>query len=354
MSYEHGLAHYSSLARSDFVKRTWERPQFVRLLADALSHIFGRAKSSVTLKVVDIGAGAGEGYGLVRDAFVALDLTPRFHYLAIDSSRSMLALGEKKISSIDKVAGEVQFFADDMRSADYLSHSADLFLSVGVPYSHLREAELQEVSWRIFEAMAARPSPSVAIFDVLGRYSIEWLPLSGERVREYEMSFFSNTEKAPVFPMTFYSRDDLANALSTGIHQKLGRRIEQTRYWDRSVFVGRHTATGLYNERLPRIRSLVNALAASADATPEQITSSLSLRREDIGIGDVTLPEEIAEYLEDRRRSWNRAVELFSEERLSTTKVCEALRSAERADQASGVGAGHSLTACVYAQSEQQ
>lgn len=350
MSYAQALQHYASGARNDFVKRAWERPQFVLLLTNVLAHIFTHVKPSSTLRVVDIGAGSSEGYYLVRDAYAALGLTPRFHYWAIDNSHEMLALAEKNIGRSDPVVeGRAHFLAADMRSIDYVSQRADLLLSIGAPYSHLQEAEFAIVSSRIFAGMAAHAAPSVAIFDVLGRYSVEWLSLARSRVRQYEMSFFVETPEVPVFPMTFYSRDDLNRVIGNGAFEHLGRRAERIVYWDRSVFAGRHTATGRYNSRFPKIRSLVNALASSDDSNPTNIARELRLVHRDADLGNAPVPAHIANHLKGRFRAWNAAVDLIEDGRMSAAAACEALRAAEQLAQSEGVGAAHSLTACVFA-----
>jgi SAM-dependent methyltransferase len=353
MSYRQALSHYSSCARSDFVKRAWERPQFVSLLTDGLRHIVTRDESSRALRVVDVGAGAGEGYHLLREAFLELGMTPRFDYWAIDSSSEMLALGKSSISRSGDVEGHVDFIEADMRSVDYSSRPADLFLSIGAPYSHLERGELRDISSRIFAAMASRPGPAAAIFDVLGRYSVEWIHLAAEHSRSYEMSFFAETSGTPTFRMTFYSRADLDQAIGTGASSQFGARADRIAYWDRSVFVGRHSSTGRYNPNLPRIRPLVNALAAGGADAPERILRELRLTREHLALDEARMPSHIADHLEAKRQAWNTALGRVSEERVSPRIACEMLRAVDQSGRSDGVGAAHSLTACVYVRPEE-
>src|SRR5438094_7210600 len=84
------VGHYLSPGRTDYVKALWERPQMIALLRDALGFIRPEPAVPGPLRVVDLGAGAGEGYDLIMAA--GLPAGSLLEYVAVDRSRAMLGL----------------------------------------------------------------------------------------------------------------------------------------------------------------------------------------------------------------------------------------------------------------------
>src|SRR3712207_4281449 len=90
--YASATAHYSSLRRYDAVKRRWDQPHFVEILACAVRFLRNNGLRH-QLRVLDVGAGAGEGFGLLAQVQALGDLC----YTALDRSESMLKLAENRL-----------------------------------------------------------------------------------------------------------------------------------------------------------------------------------------------------------------------------------------------------------------
>ncbi len=343
--YAHATSHYTSDARDDYVKRSWERPQFRRLLTKALTFLLEQSTDSEPLQVTDIGAGTGEGYGAVADALREIPAAAPLRYRALDRSDAMLEVARRRLGE----STTCSFIQADMVEFDYADAPSNLFLSIGVPFSHLTPAALQHVLTKIMVAVADRSNAAVVILDVLGRYSLEWLPLAGEMRREYTMSFFTDTVEPPTVDMTFYSAEDMKRVIDASCPAALRARIEGVEFWDRSVFVGRHTSTGLYNPSLPRLRPLINEVAGTSQAS--RFVELLTVPIEKVGVFADHVPANVREELEGHCVAWNETVcaALRGE---YAHGVCEALRRVDQGVEGEGVGIGHSLTAVIRVRGE--
>lgn len=337
--YASATAHYTSHARDDYVKRSWERPQFRRLLSNALTFVLHHRVDSEPLQVTDIGAGAGEGYGAVVDALEGTPAAAQIRYRALDRSDAMLEVARQRLGETT-----CSFVQADMVEFDFSNAPSDVFLSVGVPFSHLTPSELQRVLTNIMVTVAGNPNGAVVILDVLGRYSLEWLPLARDMRREYTMSFFADTAVPPTVEMTFYSQEDLEGVIDASCPDALRARIDGVEFWDRSVFVGRHTSTGVYNPSLPRLRPLINELASTSP--PSEYLEQLIIPIEKVGVLDDQIAAKAREELEGRCMAWNDVVcaAIRGEQ---AGGVCEALRRVDQGVEGEGVGIGHSLTAVI-------
>jgi len=146
----------------------------------------------------------------------------------------------------------------DMREA-VPDQPFDLYLSCGVPYSHLTRPELRRSLKNIFSAVRRNRTRSAVVVDVLGRYSIEW-PCNWPFDRwMYRMSFFNTADEMPSTEMSVYSADEL-NLVLRQAADDAKCDLTDIEFFDRSIMVGRHTTTGEYNPDIPRYRTLVNSL----------------------------------------------------------------------------------------------
>jgi SAM-dependent methyltransferase len=337
--------HYTSRHRLDYVKLHWERPQFEAILYDSIAWLF-RGITHPELHVVDIGAGAGEGFELIRTLSECLPKTV-VRYYALDQSQSMLSAAQSNLGRYEGCVASLRFLCADVREFDFSPVKANLFLSIGVPYSHLEETEMVIVLERIFRSLETNEFPSVVIIDVLGRYSVEWLPLARDRRRTYTMSFFSEVTSPPVALMTFYSRNDLSRIITESISADMRKRLVGYNFWDRSVFVGRHTSTCLYNNQMPRMRSLINEIASTDRVAPSAI-ERLKIPTSAIEPRDVSIPEVITSALSSLSGEWNRIVrDATAEREVDSHSLCASLKSVDQGAYREGLGIGHSLTAVL-------
>ncbi|WP_030675682.1 class I SAM-dependent methyltransferase [Streptomyces sp. NRRL B-1347] len=255
-AYAPGLDHYASRHRRDAVKTLWEEPVTFSILQAALSQV----PKSTSLSVMDIGCGAGEGLHLLRALHATRALTelPRITYRGLDLDEGLLRLAARTHHEED----DAEFWHGDIR-ADLPEDHFDLYLSCGVPYSHLTAEELQAALTQVFAAVRRNRTRSVLVVDVLGRYSLEWVSRWDRARWPYRMSFFQSSQEARDVPMTFWDAGGLRDCIRQAA-RNAGGRIARQQLFDRSIMVGRHTATGQFNSRLAPYRTLVNLLEDGA------------------------------------------------------------------------------------------
>lgn len=291
------------------------------------------------LQASDLGAGAGEGYDLIVRALSECSPGVRLRYRAIDRSAEMLKVARSQLGD-GGAGGDIEYFCAELLDFDFSRFSTDLFVSVGVPFSHVDRDELTTILSSIAESVECNPAASVIVIDVLGRFSLEWIDFWKNPRRGYVMSFFSNTECPPVVEMTFYSRADLEECIMTSLPRSLTGRVLDVEFWDRSVFVGRHTVTGKYNSRLPRIRYLVNQLG-NCNPLPDRRALVVPIDAILDGLG---VPSVIHKEIVGRCREWNRVTQ---DAALTESQLCQLLRKIDQRLEGGGLGIGHSLTAVV-------
>jgi SAM-dependent methyltransferase len=254
-SYHDAKAHYTSPKRRDPVKTMLEEVVSHRVLRDAVSRT--QPEPGRPLHVLDIGCGTGDGLALLTEQHG--NLTPvtdddNLNYVGVDADPDMVdtarALHEHR---------PAEFQVADMRS-ELPPGDFDLYLSCGVPYSHLPHEEVIEVLTRIMEQIVETRDRAVIVVDVLGRYSIEWTPHWPQTRWPYNMSFFEDATETIHDQMSFYDRRSLDETLIEAATRARARLCGLT-FTDRSILVGRHTATLAFNQAIPPYRSLLNELA---------------------------------------------------------------------------------------------
>lgn len=344
--YDAAVGHYLSPGREDFVKLAWERPQFGRLLSDAIAFLAASSSDLKTLRVVDLGCGTGEGHNLTAAAVSRQSRRIAFDYHGIDLSVAMQSVARRRISNHPRCI-DARFTQADVRSLDFSCFPADLYLSVGGLYSHLTQAELYGVARELFQTALAATGPLVIVFDVLGRYSLDWLPLATMPHRLYSMSFFVSTAEPPSIHATFYGQAELEALLRDVIPPALAPRLKSTTFWDRSIFVGRHSATGQYNPLLPPLRPHIDALAHSRSLS-HGLLAKMRVDDERIGLDRVELPNDVRWRIISKCERWNTTLdELARNETINCSLACERLRAVDQEDDRNGLGIGHSLTAVL-------
>ena len=329
-SYASATAHYLSEDRRDAVKRHWEEPATRGMIAavlGALGHDGG-------LRVLDVGAGTGDALRLLRETVG----TATVDYLGIDTDQDMVATA----SQLHRGQPGVAFVRHDVREP-LEAGPFDLVLSTGVPFSHLRHDELRTALAALFAGVPTGHR-CAAVVDVLGRWSLEWTPNWDRTTWRYAMSFFAGTDDVPRSEMTFHSRESLWSAV-TDAAASAGARVRTAAFHDRSVAVGRHTATAEFDKHVPPYRTLVNRLYAGDTA---------------LDIGELTMrtpdgpaPDDVRRFFERFAGAWNdrvadagvieRALGATAESR---TCLARSLRALEHGMQ-SGLGTAHSLSALL-------
>ncbi|MGB7797593.1 MAG: class I SAM-dependent methyltransferase [Pseudonocardiaceae bacterium] len=332
-SYQGALAHYLSPRRRDPVKTLMEEVVSHEIFASAVRRL--RLPAGRPLRVLDLGSGAGDGLALLTEAHG--DLAPvadgrPLDYTGLDADPGMV----ETATALHPVPGAT-FRVGDMR--DRLPDGDfDLYLSCGVPYSHLTLDELVEVLADIMRRILDTARRAAIIVDVLGRFSIEWTPNWHCPRWNYAMTFFEDTTEQLEQQMTFFDRSSLSAAIATAARNAEARPAEVA-FTDRSILVGRHTATRAFNPSIPPYRTLINDLARNS---PSVAPRELYFEPPTAGA-----PLEILHFFRTLAGSWNEVLDQAatgSGERVRA--LASALLRCETREQR-GLGVGHSLTATV-------
>ncbi|MFD9959850.1 class I SAM-dependent methyltransferase [Amycolatopsis sp. NPDC058986] len=336
-TYSSAASHYLSARRRDPVKVLMEEVVTRRLFGHAVNGL--RLPPGAPLRVLDIGCGTADGLRLLRHAAdgespVAAGLA--LDYVGLDADAAMVETAR----SLYPEPG-VRFVEGDAR-AQLPDEDFDLYLSCGVPYSHLTGDETTDVLTAILRRAASRTRPSAVVVDVLGRYSVEWTPQWHLSRWNYAMTFFEDVDEQVEEMMTCYDRESLGAVVEQAA-ARAGAGDLRTTFFDRSVLLGRHTATRTFNPAIPPYRTLVNDLYRG------QPSARGELRFTPPAEG---APAPILEFFRDWAREWNSIVdEAFgTSDTLGSAEEAKALATTlldfERRPRA-GLGAGHSLTAVI-------
>ncbi|MBP0011963.1 MAG: class I SAM-dependent methyltransferase [Roseofilum sp. SBFL] len=289
------VQHYLSKSRRDGVKVEWEEP-FSRSVFKYAIAPYSKEKGE-KLRVLDVGAGTGDGYLLLSTLLSEeseLGSSYDLDYLGVDISAPMVATANELYSN----HSNVRFECADIRTREF-HRPFDVYLSCGVPYSHLTHDELNQALQKIAENACENRSRCAVVVDVLGRYSIEWTPKWKENRWDYCMSFFESQGDAEPTWMSFYAHEQLQEIMQQAA-DAVGCPVEKFKFFDRSIMVGRHTSTGQFNPELPKYRNLINSLL---DPSKETELSQLIFQVE---LGSA--PDYILDFFKKFSGWWNSLV----------------------------------------------
>ena len=285
------VEHYLSKDRRDSVKIEWEEPFSCFVFKQAIK-LFDKTKKD-KLRVLDVGSGTGDGYVLLSKLFLEDQEISNYQldYFGIDISPQMV----KTANDLYADENHVKFECTDIRTTNF-TEAFDIYLSCGVPYSHLTNEELHKALKMIVTNICKHRSRCAVIVDVLGRYSIEWTPKWGQSRWDYAMSFFESEGHAEPTWMSFYSHEHLKEIMKK-VADDVGCPVEKFEFFDRSIIVGRHTSTGQFNPNLPKYRNFINSLLDPLEKTElSQLIFQVELN---------SAPEHILEFFKKFSGWWN-------------------------------------------------
>lgn len=336
-TYGSATAHYLSPRRRDPVKVMLEELITHATFADAVAAL--GLPPGAPLRVLDVGSGTGDGLALLTEPHGELPPVTAgraLEYRGLDADAAMVDTA-RSLHAAPGVAFEVGDVRDWRGDEPF-----DLYVSCGVPYSHLTAGELVAALTALLRGIGHGGRRAALLVDVLGRYSMEWTPRWPEPSWDYAMSFFEDTAERLEQPMTFYDRPALAAAIGAAA-DAAGVRPEAVTYTDRSVLVGRHTATRTFNPGIPAYRTLVNDLVRGTNP----------VRPRDLRFDPPTAgaPADVLAFFADWARDWNALLDAAGDPDAPlpagpAAELATALLRHERHRQA-GLGAAHSLTATV-------
>ncbi len=264
----------------DNVRRLWEDEITREHLRPHLQKLIENCRQSMRrIRILDLGCGSADGYELlagVRDRDASLQafevdlLTPDILglYKGVDLNADLLRQAADLYDANPKMVFEQADFTQGLPVAPS-EEPYDLYFSSFGTCSHHNE---DESMIRLLTEIAERTKRySIVHCDWLGRYSYEWQSLwthdlSEHRNMDYVVSYiYDKTEREARrdelqhLNLRLVCRQEAENIVAEA-SRRSGVGIRPLRYYDRSVFTGRHMDTGDYNRQAQPIRTAVNSL----------------------------------------------------------------------------------------------
>ncbi len=263
----YGLDRSSLSGKKDNVRKFWE-DMSIKLWLRPLLAARGAQRP---LRVVDLGCGGGEGMELLthipmepaarseREFLLAADA---LEYVGIDLSPGMIEQGARNYAGLPNVC----FVQADLAGGFPLAGEPPfhLYFSSYGSLSHLSAEALRQL---VGEIARHADDGALLVFDLLGRYSPEWpgyWTADNRRMLPYNMAYLlpreqRTPERIEWFTNMFWTADEL-RGLVAAVAAETGRGLTFEVLADRSIFVGRHIDTGLFNGTPRAWRHQVNRL----------------------------------------------------------------------------------------------
>ncbi len=253
----------------DFITKYYLRPYLEEIVKTKVD------KSGESLRFYDLGCGTGDGYELLSKMARGTRLSQfdtrlvkddmMDQYKGIDLSVSLLKEAENLFGDYE----HVNFCKGDFSNGlplDEGEESYDLYFTSYGTLSHCTNEELE----KLFVDMGKHGhNGSLILADFIGRYSYEWQNLWTQDPEEvsyidYVINYlYPEEERDNVelssFPMRLMTPAEVFKVLESAA-RKAGVELKVLRFFDRSLFVGRHIETGTYNGNPQNLRLMVSSL----------------------------------------------------------------------------------------------
>jgi SAM-dependent methyltransferase len=260
----------------DHVRQLWEDQVTRTTLGRFILPLIDEARPASSLRVIDLGCGAGEGirvltqlrrfpekFTLVEPELLFSEGPPS--YRGVDLSPSMVRKARERHGGDPKLEFEIADLQDGL-PVSQSDPPYDIYFSSYGALSHLPDGAMRKLLEDICEHMSER---AVFVADLLGRYSYEWPCYWNDnglspQMRPYSMEYVYspetlNGQQNGHFSLRYWGGEELDAFVRETVSAR-GVRVARKELRDRSVLVGRHMDTGRYNRRAPKIRSAVNSL----------------------------------------------------------------------------------------------
>lgn len=264
----------------DNVRKYWEDELTRHFLWKPLQHLNERVHSEMRrIRILDLGCGSADGLELLmgirdRDADLCEDYVNLFRngdlglYKGLDLNEDLLQQGRQIYGNSPKMVFEQGDFTKDPVLKDG-EKPFDLYFSSYGTFSHHND---DESAVRLLTEIAEKTEKyALVVCDWLGRYSYEWQTLwsndlSENRNMDYVISYIYEKEERERrrdelqhLKLRLMGRQEADNIIEQA-SKNSGVKIKPIKFFDRSVFTGRHMDTGDYNPHSQEIRYAVNSL----------------------------------------------------------------------------------------------
>ncbi len=253
----------------DFITKYYLRPHIEDIVKKNLN------QGGEGLRFYDLGCGTGDGYDLLSKMAKGARLSQfdtrlikddmMDQYKGIDLSIELLKEAENLFGDYE----HVNFCKGDFSNGlpvDEGEEPYDLYFTSYGTLSHCTNEELE----KLFVDMGKHGNDgSLILADFIGRYSYEWQNLwthDPEEVSyiDYVINYlYAEDDRDSVelssFPLRLMTPTEVFKILESAA-RKAGVELKVLRFFDRSLFVGRHIETGTYNGNPQPLRLMVSSL----------------------------------------------------------------------------------------------
>lgn len=264
----YGVERSGLLGKKDNVRKYWEDISIKLTLRPLIEKLL---KMKKTLRIIDLGCGSGEGFELlthipVENHVDSIDkdflLTPGFieEYVGLDISESMIEQGKANYSGY----GAITFEQGDLSKGlpKTAGRPFDIYFSSYASLSHLSFDELAHLTEELITHIEEY---GIIVYDLLGKYSPEWpayWSIPGNNQLPYNMAYLYpegiDLNMFEQYKCSYWSPEQLSSVIISAAKKKNVMITMAMR--DRSIFVGRHMDTGIFNKNKKQYRHQVNRL----------------------------------------------------------------------------------------------
>ncbi len=262
----------------DNVRRFWEDQSTAIFMRSALNNLVEQKKRRLErIRILDLGCGSADGYDLLMNVttkdpglfeYITAALTQDMlqEYVGVDINPDLLRQAEVHIGHLPKTRFIQADLSKGLTPEITENPPFDIYFTSYGTFSHFHDHQSVKI---IADICKHAPEHAIFMGDWLGRYSYEWQdlwhhPVDKEYFMDYRISYiYPEEERDQVdissFSLRLITKDEIMKIIDQASKES-GVTIEPIKFFDRSIFIGRHMDTGDYNINCPKLRYPVNSL----------------------------------------------------------------------------------------------
>lgn len=269
------------VGKYDNVRRFWEDQITANFFRPALNSLVEEKRRRLErIRILDLGCGSGDGYDLLMDVttkdpgifeYITAAITQDMlqEYVGIDINTDLLQQAEEYYGHLPKTRFIQGDLSNGLTPELVEKPPFDVYFTSFGTFSHFHDHQSVKI---ITDICKHAPDRAIFMGDWLGRYSYEWQdlwhhPPDKEYFMDYRISYIypeEERDKVEVasFPLRLITRDEIVKIIDQASKES-GVKIKPLKFFDRSIYIGRHMDTGEYNANCPKLRLPVNSLFES-------------------------------------------------------------------------------------------